>query len=168
MFKNYFKTAWRHLVRNKTFTLINIAGLSLGMACAMLTILFVNSEVKYDRFHQNTSQLYRLSTTVTDADNNKQTFGTTGQVQGPAFKADIPEIADYVRILGMNDVNLIGNGKSLAIKNIYADSNFFTVFSFPLLHGSSAQALVNPNSIVLSQNTALKFFGRDDVVGKTV
>lgn len=168
MFKNYFKIAWRHLLRNKTFTLINIAGLSLGMACAILAILFVNNEVSYDRFHQNTSQLYRLTTTITNTDNSKQIFGTTGQVQGPAFKAAIPEIADYVRILGVNDVNLIGNNKSLAIKNIYADSNFFNVFSFPLLHGNSAQALSNPNSIVLSQHTAINFFGTDDVVGKVV
>ena len=131
MFKNYFKTACRHLLRNKTFTLINIAGLSLGMACAILAILFVNNEVSYDRFHQNVSQLYRLTTTITNTDNSKQTVGTTGQVQGPAFKAAIPEIADYVRILGVNDVNITGNNKSLALKNIYADSNFFHVFSFP-------------------------------------
>src|SRR5665213_646727 len=168
MFKNYFKTAWQHLLRNKTFTLINIAGLSLGMACTILAILFVNNELSYDRFHQNTSQLYRLTTTITNADNSKQTVGTTGQVQGPAFKAAIPEIVDYVRILGVNDVNLTANNKSLPLKNIYADSNFFHVFSFPLLHGNSAQALANPNSIVLSQNTAIKIFGKDDVVGKVV
>jgi ABC-type antimicrobial peptide transport system permease subunit len=173
MFKYYpiaigFKTAWRHLWRNKTFTVINIAGLSLGMTCAMLTILFVNNEISFDRFHQNAPQLYRLTTTITDADNNKQTLGTSGQVQGPAFKAAIPEIADYVRIFGMNDVNLTANNKSLAIKTIYADTGFFHVFSFPLLHGNAAQALVNPNSIVLSQNTAIKFFGTDDIVGKVI
>src|ERR1700722_10646187 len=166
MFKNYFKTAWRHLWRNKTFTVINIAGLSLGIACAMLAILFVNNEISFDRFHQNAPQLYRLTTTITDADNNKQTLGTSGQVQGPAFKAAIPEIADYVRIWGVNNVNLTGNNKSLAIKTIYADTGFFHVFSFPLLRGNPAQASVNPNSIVLSQNTAIKFFGTDDIVGK--
>lgn len=138
------------------------------MACAMLAILFVNNEISFDRFQQNAPQLYRLTTTITDADNNKQTLGTSGQVQGPAFKAAIPEIADYVRIFGVSDVNFTGNNKSLAIKNIYADTGFFHVFSFPLLHGNAAQALVNPNSIVLSQNTAIKFFGTDDIVGKVI
>ena len=168
MFKNYFKTAWRHLWRNKTFTVINVAGLSLGIACAILTILFVNNEISFDRFHQNAPRLYRLTTTITDADNNKQTLGTSGQVQGPAFKAAIPEIADYVRIFGVNDMNFTGNNKSLAIKTIYADTGFFHVFSFPLLRGNAAQALVNPNSIVLSQNTAIKFFGTDDIVGRVI
>jgi putative ABC transport system permease protein len=168
MFKNYFKTAWRYLLRNKTFTLINIAGLSLGMACAILAILFVNNEVSYDRFHQNTAQLYRLTTTVINADNSKQIFGTTGQIQGPTFKAAIPEITDYVRILGMNNINITGNNKSLAVNNIYADNNFFSVFSFPLLYGNKIKALIDPNSIILSQNTAIKFFGTDNVVGKII
>ena len=166
MLKNHFQTAWRYLLRNKTFTIINIAGLSLGMTCAVLAILFVNDEVSYDLFHQNAAQLYRLTTTIINADNSKQTFGTTGQVQGPAFKAAIPEIEQYVRILGTNDLNVTGNNKSLAVNNIYADNNFFNVFSFPLLYGNAMQALLNPNSIVLSQNTAIKFFATDNVVGK--
>ncbi|HNP21097.1 MAG TPA: ABC transporter permease [Panacibacter sp.] len=168
MFKNYFKTAWRHLWRHKTFTVIHIAGLGMGMACAMLAFLFVHDEISFDDFQQNAPQLYRLTTTITDADNDKQTLGTSGQVQGPAFKAAIPEIADYVRIFGMNDVNFTANNKALAIKNIYADTGFFHVFSFPLLHGNAAQALANPNSIVLSQNTAVKFFGTDDIVGNII
>ncbi|HVY73498.1 MAG TPA: ABC transporter permease [Puia sp.] len=167
MFKNYFKTASRYLLRNKTFTLVNIAGLSLGMACAVLAILFVNNEVSYDRFHKNTAQLFRLTTTITNADNSRQTLGTTGQVQGPAFKAEIPEIADYVRILGTT-MNVTGNNKSLAVKNIYADNNFFNVFSFPLLYGNTELTLINPNTIVLSQNTAIKFFGTEDVVGRVM
>ena len=86
MFKNYFKTAWRHLWRHKTFTVIHIAGLGMGMACAMLAFLFVHDEISFDDFQQNAPQLYRLTTTITDADNDKQTLGTSGQVQGRHLK----------------------------------------------------------------------------------
>src|ERR1043166_2430104 len=122
MFSSYFKNAWRHLLRNKVFTLINVAGLGLGMACALFGILFIRDEMSFDGFHRNRSQLYRLTTTVTNTDYVSQTLGTTGQVQGPAFKEVIPDIESYVRILGMNDINLSANNKSLAIKNVYADS----------------------------------------------
>jgi putative ABC transport system permease protein len=168
MFGNHFKTAWRHLWRNKAHTSINIAGLSMGMACALLAILFVQDEVSYDRFHENAQRLYRLTTTVVDADNNKRVLGTSGQVQGPAFKAAIPEIEDDVRVFRVRDMNVTGNGKALAFKTLFADPGFFQVLSFPLWHGNAVHALSDPNSIVLSRHSAMMLFGRDDVVGEVI
>jgi putative ABC transport system permease protein len=139
------------------------------MTCALFAIMFVKDEMSYDRWHSNASRLYRLTTLITHTnDGTQQLVATTGQVQGPAFKSAIPEIADYVRILGAEGLNLTGNNKSLAVKNIYADSNFFSLFSFPLVSGNAKTALTNPRSIVLSENTALKFFGTTDIVGKTL
>ncbi len=90
------------------------------------------------------------------------------QVEGPAFKSAIPEIADYVRIMGMNGINVSAANKSLAVNNIFADENFFHIFSFPLLYGNPNTVLNDPFSIVLSETTALKFFGTTQVVGKTL
>ena len=101
MMSNFFKIALRHLLRDKVFTSINLAGLTLGMTCALFAILFVRDKMSYDQFHLNANRLYRLNTIITKAsDGTQHILGTTGQVQGPAFKAAIPEIKNYVRILG--------------------------------------------------------------------
>ncbi len=168
MFRNYLKTACRHLWRNKLYSSINIIGLTLAITCALLAVLYVQDEMSYDRFHKNAPHLYRLTTTIINADKSSETVGTTGQVEGPAFKSAIPEIADYVRIMGMNGINLSAAGKSLAVNNIFADENFFHIFSFPLLYGNPNNVLNDPFSIVLSEATALKFFGTTQVVGRTL
>jgi len=138
------------------------------MTCALLAILYVRDEMSYDRFHKNATQLYRLTTTITSPGGVRQTVGTTGQVQGPAFKEAIPEISDYLRIWGINAINMSGNNKSLPVNTLYVDENFFRLFSFPLLQGTAKKILSDPFSIVLSETTALRFFGTTDVVGKTL
>ena len=168
MFKNYFKIALRHLWRNRLYTFINVAGLSIGMTCALLAILYVHDEMSYDLFHKNAPQLYRLTTTITGQGGSQQTVGTTGQVQGPAFNEAIPGISDYMRMFGIDAINMSGNNKSLAVKILYADENFFNLFSFPLSYGNPKTVLSDPFSIVLSETAALKFFGTTDVVGKTL
>ncbi|HYK47427.1 MAG TPA: ABC transporter permease, partial [Parafilimonas sp.] len=91
MFRNYFITTWRNLSRNKIYTFINIAGLSLGLACAMLIILYVKDEVSYDRFHKNVNQVYRITTQNLNPDGTKgNKDGNTGYLQGPRFAANIP------------------------------------------------------------------------------
>jgi ABC-type antimicrobial peptide transport system permease subunit len=167
MIKNYFKIAFRHLWHNWLYTFVNIVGLTIGMTCALLAILFVIDELSFDTFHKNAPQLYRITTTVTNQDGSQQTVGT-GQVQGPAFKAGIPEISDYTRVLKISGVNVSCENKSLAVNLIYCDASFFNLFSFPLLYGNSETALSDPFSIVLSETTALKFFGTTDVIGKAL
>ena len=99
MFKNYFTIALRNLARNKIYSFINIAGLSIGLACSMLIILYVKDEVSYDRFHKNGNNLYRIVTKNTDS-KTKETRrdGNTGYLQGPRFNASIPEIESFVRV----------------------------------------------------------------------
>jgi ABC-type antimicrobial peptide transport system permease subunit len=168
MIENYFKIALRHLWRNRLYTFINVVGLSIGITCALLAILYVRDEMSYDRFHKNALQLYRLTTTITNPSGMQQTVGTTGQVQGPAFKEAIPEISDYLRLWGIDAINMSANNKSLAVDTRYVDENFFKLFSFPLLQGSAKTALNDPFSIVLSETTALRFFGSTNVLGKTL
>src|SRR5215471_10098252 len=99
MFKNYFTVALRNLSRNKIYAFINIAGLSIGLACAMLIILYVKDEVSYDRFHANVDQIYRITTQGINKDGTKGTKdGNTGYLQGPRFSSNVPEIKSFVRI----------------------------------------------------------------------
>src|ERR1041385_7532878 len=93
MFTNYFKTAFRNLARNKIYSFINIAGLSLGLACAMLIMLYVKDEVSFDRFHKNANNIYRI---VSQRKENK--IPVTGLLQGPRFKQNVPGIRSFVRI----------------------------------------------------------------------
>jgi len=170
MFKNYFKTAFRNLTHNKVYSLINIVGLSIGLACAMLIILYVKDEVSYDRFHKNASQIYCVVAKghFSRGPNNFVNYmSVSGYLQGPKFKAAIPEIQSFVRYQGYHlDMK---NGTDIISQGItYVDSNFFSMFSFPLLHGNPKTALLNLHSVVLSEEMAKKQFGSTDVLGKTM
>jgi putative ABC transport system permease protein len=161
----------RRLLKDWLYSLVKIFGLAVGMACVLWATLYVRDENSFDRFHARADRLFRITTTIKNPRNGVSTImGVTGQVEGPAFKSKIPEIEKDVRVMGVDDfsTNFIANNKSLSIKYIYADEDFFDVFSFPLIHGRAADALRLPNSIVITEQTAFRFFGRTDVVGKTI
>src|SRR5260221_4009955 len=168
MLKNYFKTAIRNLSRNRIYSFINIAGLSLGLACAMLIILYLKDEVSYDRFHANVNSIYRIVLGQSGPRvNDGKKMGITGFLQGPKFVSKIPEIKSFVRVRGgYQDMK---TGRDIRGQQLmYADSNFFSVFSFPLLSGNPKTALLQPNAIVLSEDVAKRQFGTTDAVGKIV
>lgn len=167
MIKNFFKTAVRNLVRNRIYSIINILGLSLGLACALLIILYIKDEASYDKFHVHSKQLYRIFVQATAPDGRIQRMGITGGSQGPAFKAKIPEIAAFVRVGGGYGDIKQGTGINPQ-PLLMVDSNFFSVFSFPLLQGDPKTVLLDPNAIVLSEDAAKKYFGSRDAVGQTV
>jgi putative ABC transport system permease protein len=101
MLKNFFKIAFRNLFKNKVLSTINIIGLAVGACCVILAILYWNDERSYDRFHANNPNLYRITTRLSEnKGDNPIVTGGTGQVQGPAFKAQVPEIVNYTRLLG--------------------------------------------------------------------
>lgn len=167
MFKNYFKTAFRNLLHNKIYSFINIAGLSLGLACAMLIMLYVNDEVSYDRFHKNESRIYRIDKETTKDNGDFHYNSYTGYFPGPRFAASIPEIQSFVRFQpGQTDIKTDKDVQSQDIS--YVDFNFFSLFTFPLLSGNAATALAQPNSIVLTEDMAKKYFGDSDAMGKTM
>jgi len=165
MFKNYFNTALRNLWRNKVFSLINILGLSVGLACCMLIFLYSKDEISYDRFLKNNENIYRLTATLTSADGNVNKIGSTGMVHGPNFARSIPEIAEFVRLQGTH-YNIKQGNEIFSQEAVYADSNFFSVFSFPLLYGDPKTALNEIHSVVISEDVAEKYFGKKDVVGR--
>ncbi len=167
MFKNYFKTAYRNLQQNKIYSFINIAGLSLGLACAMLIMLYVKDEVSYDRFHKNASRIYRINRQVGKSDGSIHSGGYTGYFPGPHFAAKIPEIQSFVRFQPTQiDIKTGSDIQSQSISLV--DSNFFTAFTFPLLNGNAKTVLTQPNSIVITEEMAKKYFGSSDAFGKTM
>ena len=168
MLKNYFKTAFRNLQRNKVYSSINILGLSLGLACAMLIILYVKDEVSYDRFHKDFSQIYRIGMKRIKPDGSMDgQSGITGYFQGPRFTAGIPEIKSFLRLQG-NQIDIKTGTEIRSQEIVYVDSNFFSVFSFPLVSGNPKTALREPHSLVISEEVARKQFGSGDALGKTM
>src|SRR5882724_5385612 len=166
MFRNYLKTAWRNLTRNKIYSFINIGGLSIGLACTMLIMLYVKDELSFDRFHKNVSNIYRVvSKGAYKGAEYKNT--NTGFLQGPRFTQNIPGIKSFVRVEG--ETEDIKKGTDIHSQDLlYVDSNFFQVFTFPLIDGDVKTCLKEPHSIVLSEDAAKKQFGTTDAVGKIV
>jgi putative ABC transport system permease protein len=165
MFRNYFRTAVRNLWRNKAFSSIDILGLSVGLACCMLIFLYSKDEISYDRFLKNNKNIYRLTAILTSPDGNGNKIGSTGMVHGPNFARTIPEIAEFVRLQSAT-YNIKQGDEVFSQPALYADSNFFSVFSFPLLHGNPKTALNDIHSVVISEDLAEKYFGKKDVVGR--
>jgi len=168
MIKNYFKIAFRNLLKNKVYSFINIAGLSIGLACSMLIILYVKDEVSFDRFHKNVNNIYRIVTQGVDKNGHKgRKDPNTGYLQGPRFSQNIPDIKSFVRVQSGNENIKLGT----EVKDqdlLYVDSTFFDVFSFPLVSGNGHTCLKDPSSVVLSVEAAKKQFGTTDVIGKIV
>jgi putative ABC transport system permease protein len=167
MFEIYFKTAFRNLLHNRIYSFINIAGLSMGLACAMLIMLYIKDEVSYDRFHKNVNRIYRIDKQQKKDDGSLHSGSYTGYFPGPRFTARIPEIQSFVRFEPrFADIKTGSDIQSQFISVV--DPNFFSVFNFPLLSGNPATALRQPNSVVITEDIAKKYFGNSDVVGKAI
>ncbi|SRR5579871_209138 len=168
MFRNYLTTALRNLRRNKVYSFINILGLSLGLACAMLIILYVKDETSYDRFHANAHNIYRIVTREINPDGSVgRVDGNTGYFQGPHFAASVPGIKSFVRYQD-NRVDIKNGGDVQSQPAFYVDSSFFNIFSFPLISGNPKTALLQPRSVVVSEDLAKKLFGNASALNKTV
>ena len=167
MFRNYLKTALGNLLQNKLYAFINVAGLTLGLACVMLIMLYVNDEVSYDRFHSNVTNIYRIDKRSTKDNGDEHYNSYTGYFPGPRFAARIPEIRSFVRYQpGKIDIKTEKDVQSQDI--CYVEANFFSVFSFPLISGNAGSVLREPNSVVLTREMATKYFGKQDAVGQTM
>ncbi len=168
MLRNYLLTAIRNLRRNKIYSLINMSGLSLGLAAAILILLYVKDELSYDRFHNDLPQIYRIySESINEETQELRKSAITGLFQGPRFTAKVPEIKSFSRFQN-NNVDL-KKGTEITSQEIYfVDSSFLEIFSFPLIQGSAHTALKNRRSAVLSEKMAISHFGTTDAIGKTL
>jgi predicted permease len=171
MIKNYFKTAWRNLVKDKQFTLLNILGLSAGLACALLIFLWVNDELSYDKFFANDDRLYKLMEQRNNNGEVSYSEESSGRLSD-AVKQAIPSV-EYAAVVAppgwFPQNTLSANAKNIKASGQYAGKDYFNIFSFSLLNGNKNTVLANNNSIVLSDELAMKLFGTtNNIIGKAV
>ncbi len=169
MFKNNLKIAFRQFAKHKTSAFINLSGLTIGLAAAMLISLYVLNERQTDRSLPHPERTFRLLR-VSNINNEPYDIGVTSGPFAPALLQDFPaDVAETVRVLDGNSLVTIGEQRFLEEKYYYADPNFFHFFNFPLLHGDPNTALAKPHSIVLSQATARRYFGSETAaLGQTL
>lgn len=167
MIKNYFKVAFRNLWRSKGFSIINISGLAIGIASAILILLWIQNEVSFDRFHTNQSRLYQAWNRGM-FDNKLQCWSTTPKILGPTLKQDYPEVEKATRINWDQNILFSIGEKRLTVQGTMVDPDFLTMFSFPLIKGNANDALNNVYSIVLTQKLSKKLFGNEDPMGKVI
>jgi putative ABC transport system permease protein len=173
MLQNMFKIAWRNAIRQKQFTLLNILGLSIGVTACLLIALYVQDERSFDKFHEKGDRIFRVNQSMIWGDWNEQ-FGSTGPNLAVALREDIPEFESIVRVHDGGDAFITykpANGNVVSFKetdHFITEENFFEIFSFNLLQGDPATALKAPASIVITEETAIKYFGTDDPMGKTL
>lgn len=170
MLRHYFKIAWRNLVKQKGLAFINIAGLSIGLACFILFLLYAVHEFSYDRFHANAANIYRVYIWYNGVNGNEPGGSTYLPMPlGPAMKQDLPGIENSIRLRepwGESFVRVDGNVTRSEIS--FADPAFFSVFSFPLQQGNAATVLRDVHNVVLTAETAQQLFGNKDPIGKTI
>jgi putative ABC transport system permease protein len=168
MIKNYFKIAFRNLRKNKGVSAINIIGLAAGLATCLLIILYVKDELGYDRFNQKADRIYRVDGDIRFGGNHF-ILAQAPDPMGAALKNDFPQVEQYVRFRNHGGFMVKkGNQNIEENKVIYTDSTLFDVFTLPMIDGDPKTALVSPNSVVITESTAKKYFNSTDVVGKTL
>ena len=167
MIKNFFTIAWRNLLRNKGFSAINILGLAIGMASAMLILLWIINEVSYDQFHAHKDRIYEVWNKA-DFNGEKQAWNTTPKILARTLERDVPEVERAVRVDWQKSYLFSVGDKRLKIDGNIVDSGFLQMFSFPLLQGNPATALMDMHNIVITETLAQKLFGTTNAMGKTV
>jgi putative ABC transport system permease protein len=169
MIRNYLKTAWRNLIKNKFYSIINISGLTLGLGVGILILLWVQDELSFDSFHKKGSDIYRV-----------EIFGGTGTSRqiwtqdvapmGPLAKQQLPDVKDQVRITGNYNFSLYKYQDKVFgdERVVFADPSMFSVFDFPIVEGNAAQPFTDDNSVVITRKTARKYFGDQNPIGKVI
>lgn len=178
MFRNYFKMAYRNLLKNKVFSIVNIFGLAIGMAACFFIFAYVHFESSYDRYHPHAADLYRVNISFGGSFGGFPALSANHPATGPAMKADFPEVKDFARLVppsiflpGSTITYTDTKGQDVTLnqdKMFIADPSFLSMFSFPFVAGDPATALNEGRSIVISESMAKKYFGRADPIGKSV
>ena len=168
MFKNYLKTAWRNLWKNKVFSAINIVGLAIGMAACIVIMLFVFYEKSFDNFHSK--NIYRLNEVQKfEGMVASQKVALSMFPMGPTLKNEFAEIKNFTRIRWTDKYQMTyGEQRVFFSQSYFVDSTFLQMFDFKLIKGNRGTALQKPNSAVLTEEGAEKLFGKEDPIGKTV
>ena len=171
MLRNYLKIALRNISKNKAYSIINISGLAIGMACFILIIFYIKFELSYDKFNKNGDQIYRIILNPGNtAYQGKDGFNVTPAPLVPVLKTECPEIVHASRVYKAFPDPLVQYGENSVVekKFFYADPDFLSMFSFPLISGNPKTALSEPYSVLITKETANKYFGNRNPVGKSL
>jgi putative ABC transport system permease protein len=164
MLKNYFKIAYRNIIRHKAYSFINLSGLAIGMASSILILLWVQNELSYDKFNTNAKQIYRVVCSLGDFK-----AAVNPAVMPSALKQEMPVIKDFVSLQGTNThLFEVGTRKFEEKRTFYATPSFLNVFSYQLIKGDRATALNRVDGILITEDMAKKYFGSDDAMGKVL
>jgi putative ABC transport system permease protein len=169
MFKNYFKVAWRNLVKNRVFSIINITGLATGLACFILISLYVLDELSYDKFYKNAERIYRINSDVRFGGTDLH-MPVSSDMMGEVLRKDYPQVEQYTKVFTFSGSKMIRKGNEFINEyNVaHVDSTFFDVFQLTPVAGDIKTALNEPNTIVVTASAAKKYFGTEQAIGKTI
>ena len=167
MFKNYIKIAFRNLVKNKTFSIVNLLGLTLGFGCFILLSLFVIDEMSFDNFHEEADEIYRVIQHITEPSGDSRNLASIAPLIGPEAENRFPEVQQQTQLISIGR-NTVGNDPlNRDYETIWiADANFFQFFDFEFIHGDPVTALTQPDNLVITESIAQKYFGETEVVGR--
>lgn len=168
MFKSYLKIALRNIIKHKGYSFINIIGLAIGMACCILVYMWIQDDLGYDRFHKHSKDLYRVVNDLKLGPFAAHVQGTAYPL-GPAMKKEIPGIIDFTRFLSAKKM-VVSYGEKKFYENnfFFTDPSVFKMFTFPFIKGDPDTALSSPSSVVITEDIAFKYFGKEDPIGKTL
>ncbi|NCD72223.1 ABC transporter permease [Mucilaginibacter agri] len=168
MFRNYIKTAFRSLKKNKGFTLINVLGLALGLAICLLIVFYVIDEMSYDRYNLNADRIYRVNNDIKFG-GSENSYAVAPAPMAAALQAEFPEVEKAVRFRQNGSFRVKKGNQDIQEHHfIYADPDVFSVFTFPMLSGDPNTALKDPKAVVITERMANKYFNSTNVVGKTL
>jgi len=168
MFANILKIMLRNLRKYKAFSLINLMGLAIGMACCLLILMFVRDELSYDKYNVRGDRIYRLNSHSTIGGTTRR-FSMSPAALAPAVKETIPEVLVYARVFPLGRAQFVHEGRNIDIPDSYAaDEDFFNIFSHEFLAGDPVEALKKPRAFVITEDTANQIFGTSDALGKVV
>jgi putative ABC transport system permease protein len=168
MFSNYLKIAWRNIIKNRIYSLINIIGLTLGLTLLMLIIAYVKDDLSFDKMHAKGDRIYRLVQDRVVENGGISKMGNTGLPQGAAFKSELPEVVEYCRFKnGWNTLVKKGN-EGIQQNLMYVDNSIFDIFSFKVLEGNRKSALNGISNVVITDEMAKKYFAGENAIGQTL
>lgn len=168
MIANYLKTALRNFRRHKGYALINTAGFAIGMTVCLLILIYVRQELSYDKYHEDVGRIYRITQDIRTQTSNR-IFAAVSPMVAPTLKAEFPQVENAARIIPMGSP-LVRHGEKLFYENrfMFADQDLMDVLTIPLVQGDPKKALIRPQTLIISERMALKYFGQDNPVGNTL
>ena len=169
MWKNYFKIAWRNIRRNAVNSIQNILGLAIAFVICLFSVLYLLDETSYDKFHENADRIYRVNTDIKINDYERHS-AKSNDVIGPLLKESFPEVESYCRFFELNEPFLVRHGEEYLRENnaTYSDASLFEIFDIPIVKASGSGLLEQPNTVIITESIAHKYFGDQEAVGNSL